>query len=182
MATIKLANVDVAVVNKAVPASTPAAATEAVLSGSQIVVPGPLRVGDRFVWRLKLTKTAAGTGNSVIKVKTNTTSTVAVGTTGGAATAVTLTFPTAETAAVGSFIGTVEATVQAVDPAAGIVYASLNGLSTAGAAVGFSNQSVAAIGTALVTDGTIQSVGLTITTGAADVVTVDQVSAQYFTA
>jgi len=177
--TIILAGVDELIGNKATPASTPAAATEAVLSGSQIVVPGPLKVGGRFRWKVKLTKTAAGTGNSVIKVKTNTTQTVATGTTGGAATAVTLTFPTAETAAVGSIIMDIEAVVQVVDPTAGVMFAQLLGYSTATAATGFSNQQVAAVGTSLVTDGTIQSVGLTITSGAADAVTVDFVSAAY---
>lgn len=177
--TIKLYNDTDVVRNLATPASTPTAATEAVLSGSQIVLPAALKVGSKFRWRLLLTKTAAGTGNSVIKVKTNTTAVVAVGTTGGAATALTLTFPTAETAAIGSLVADVTFVVTAIDPTNGAAYGSLAGLSTAGAAVGFSNQSAAALSGNIATDGTIQSIGLTITTGAADVVTVNYVETEF---
>jgi hypothetical protein len=176
--TIKLAGVREAITNSAVSGATPAAATETVLAGSQIVLPNGLKVGAKFKWRVSMTKTAAGTGNSSFKVKTNTTATVATGTTAGAATALTLTFPTAETAAAGSAIVDIEAIVQEVDAAAGIVFGQLQATSTATAATGFSNQQVAAVGTAIDTSGDVESVGLTITTGAADVVTVNYVEAE----
>lgn len=177
--TIKLYSDADVVKNLATPASVPAAATEAVLTGSQIVLPAGLQVGSRFKWRVVLTKTAAGTGNSVIKIKTNTTSVVAVGTTGGAATAVTLTFPVAETAAIGSAYVEIEAVVQTINATTGAMVARLLATSTVGAAVGFSNQQVAALSGNIATDGTIQSVGLTITSGAADAVTVNYVDTEF---
>lgn len=151
----------------------PVAATETVVTGSQIVLNGPLQVGQKFRWRVVMTKTAAGTGNSSFLVKSNTSQTVATGTTGGAATMATLAFPTAETAAIGSALVDVEMIITKVDPTAGAAIAKLSAVSTAGAAVGFSNQTVGAIATNLVTDGTISSIGLAISSGAADVVTVN---------
>lgn len=177
--TIKLYQDTDAVKALSVSGATPAAATEAVLAGSQTVMPSPLQVGSRFKWRVVLTKTAAGTGNTVIKIKTNTTQVVATGTTGGAATAVTLTFPTAETAAIGSIYLEIEAVVQAINATTGAITARLLGTSTAGAAVGFSNQQVAAVSGNITTDNTILSVGLTITSGAADVVTVNYVDTEF---
>lgn len=160
-------------VNRAVSGQLPVAATETVVTGSQIVLNRPLQVGDIFQWRVSMTKTAAGTGNSAFLVKTNTTQVVATGTTGGAATAATLTFPVAETAAAGSGFVYIEAVVRKVHASTGIVDADLSVLSTLTPVTGFSNQLVAAIGTGLVTDSTILAVGLAITTGAADVVTIN---------
>lgn len=177
--TIKLAGVDELLVNQAAVGATPVAATETLLAGSQIVLPTVLKVGGRFKWRISMTKTAAGTGNTSFKVKTNTTQVVAVGTTGGAATALTLAFPTAETAAIGSAFVEIDAIITAVDAAAGTVIGQLYAASTAAAATGFSNQVVGALGTTLDTSAAIQSVGLTITTGASDVVTVNLVYAEY---
>lgn len=177
--TIKLYQDNDVVKNLATPAQATVAATEVVISGSQIVLPTGLKVGSRFRWRFLMTKTAAGTGNSVIKVKTNTTPVVAIGTTGGAATALTLTAPTAETAAIGSLASVVEFIVTAIDPVNGAAYGVWSGVSTAGAAVGLSNQSVAALSGNIVTDGTIQSVGLTLTSGAADVVTVNYCDTEF---
>jgi hypothetical protein len=173
MPTIKFAGVVENVLNRATPAQAVTAATEAVVSGSQIVLTKPLAVGDIFQWRVSMTKTAAGTGNSAFKVKTNTSTTVAVGTSGGAATAATLTFPVAETAVAGSALVYIEAVVRAVDAAAGIVDADLTAISSTAPATGFSNQQTAAVGTGLDTSGAIASVGLSITTGAADVVTIN---------
>jgi hypothetical protein len=151
----------------------PAAATETIVSGSQIVLTAPLYVGQKFRWRVVMTKTAAGTGNSAFLIKSNTSAVVATGTTGGAATLATLTFPTAETAAVGSAYVDIEAIVTAISATVGGVCAKLTAVSTAAAATGFSNQTVAAIAANLVTDGTIQSIGLAITSGAADAVTIN---------
>lgn len=177
--TILLAGVNETLKNRAVTGATPAAATETVVSGSQIVLPGALKVGAKFKWQLSMTKTAAGTGDTSFKVKTNTTTTVATGTTGGAATALTLAFTVAETAAIGSTIVDIEAVVQAVDASAGVMFGELYAASTATAATGFSNQQVGAVGGSLDTSSDILAVGLTITTGASDAVTINFVSAEY---
>ena len=161
------------IVNRAVSGQTPAAATEAVVSGSQIVLQRALKVGDIFQWRVSMTKTAAGTGNTAFKVKTNTTVTVATGTTGGAATAATLTFPVAETAAASTAEVYIEALVRAVDPANGIIDCDMTVINSSGVATGFSNQQTAAVGSSLDTSNDILSVGLSIVTGAADAVTIN---------
>lgn len=171
--TIKLAGVNETVVNRAVPAQAVVAATETIVSGSQIALTAPLKVGSRFVWKLSITKTAAGTGDSSFLVKSNTTQTVATGTTGGAATLLTLAFNVAETAVAGSDIVEIEAIVQAISPTAGVAFGSLYAASTTAPTTGLANQSVGAVGSNLVTDSTIQSIGLAITSGAADAVTVN---------
>ena len=179
--TILLAGVNENIVNRAVPAQAVVAATEAVVSGSQIVLTKPLKVGDIFQWRVNMSKTAAGTGNTNFKVKTNTTQVVATGTTGGAATAASLTGPVAETAAAGSAQVFVEAVVRAVDAANGIIDADLTVHSSLTPTTGFSNQQIAASGTGLDTSNDILSVGLSITTGAADVVTINYAEGRLLT-
>lgn len=169
---IKLRVVLDAIFNFFTGAQAPVAATETVVSGSSIVLTGPLYVGQKFRWRVIMTKTAAGTGNTSFLIKSNTSQVVAAGTSGGAATMATLAFPTAETAAIGSAFVDIEAIVTAVSATVGTLVAKLSAVSTAGAAVGFSNQTVGSIAANLATDGTIQSVGLAISSGAADVVTV----------
>lgn len=171
--TIKLRAVLDALFNFALGGQLPVAATETIVAGSQIVLTGPMYVGQKFRWRVVMTKTAAGTGNSSFLVKSNTGPVVATGTTGGAATMATLAFPTAETAAIGSAFVDIEAVVTAVSATAGGLCAKLSAVSTATATTGFSNQTAGAIAVNLVTDGTIQSVGLAISSGAADVVTVN---------
>lgn len=177
---INLRRVYDAIFNRALANQLPAAATETVVNGSQVILNGPLEVGFKFRWRLFISKTAAGTGNSAILIKSNTSQTVATGTTGGAATMLTLTFPTAETAAIGSAWVDVELLITKLDPTAGVAIGRLSAVSTAGAAVGFSNQTVAATAANLVTDGTIQSIGLAITSGAGDVVTVVYAEGQQY--
>ena len=176
--TIKLAGIREVVTNSAASGATPVAATETVLAGSQIVLPSALKVGDRFKWRVSMTKTAAGTGTSAFKVKSDKTAVIAAAST----TVLTLTFPTAETAAVGSALVDIEAIVTAISATAGASIGSLIAVSTATAATGFSNQEVGAVATTLDTSSDIESVGLTIVTGAADVVTVNYVSAEYISA
>lgn len=171
--TIGLRKVLDAIFNFVGGGQAPVAATETIVSGSQIVLTGPLYVGQKFKWRVIMTKTAAGTGNTSFLVKSNTSQVVATGTSGGAATMATLAFPTAETAAIGSAFVDVEAVVTAISATAGGLCAKLTAVSTAAAATGFSNQTVGAIAINLVTDNTIQSIGLAVSTGAADVVTVN---------
>lgn len=177
---IQLRKVFDAIFNKAAVAQAPTAATETIVTGSQIVLNGPLEVGMKFRWRLMITKTAAGTGNTSFLVKSNTSQTVATGTTGGAATMLTLTFPTAETAAVGSAWVDVELMIVSLNATTGVAIGKLSAASTAGAAVGFSNQNVSATAANLATDSSINSIGLAITSGAADAVTVNYAEgAQY---
>lgn len=161
------------VVNRAVSGQLPVAATETVVSGSQIVLSRPLQVGDIFQWRISMTKTAAGTGNTAFLIKSNTTQVVATGTTGGAATIATLTFPVAETAAAGSALVYIEAVVRKINATTGIVDVDLTSISSTAPATGFSNQQIAAVSGNVATDNTILAIGLAISTGAADVVTIN---------
>lgn len=155
------------------------AATEAVITGSQIVMPvGGLQVGTRIKWKLALTKTAAGTGTTAILIKTNTTTTLATGTTGGAATLTTFTGDT-ETAAADTAVWEITLIIKTVNASTGTATAILsaqNGLAVTGwFTVGVKAQQKAI--TAQNTSATVLSIGLAVTTGAADVVTVNYVEA-----
>lgn len=161
-----------ALFNKAITVQSPAAATETVVAGSQIALNGPLKVGDTFSWRVIMSKTGAGTGTTAFLVKSNTSPVIATGTTNGAATLATLTFGVAETAVASSAVVDVEFTVTKVDPTTGTGVAKLLVKNSATAATGFSNQDVMVASTGLVTDSTIASVGLAITAGVADVISI----------
>lgn len=168
------------IVNFKFSGATPVAATETVLDGSQIVLPaGGLQVGTRILWTVSLTKTAAGTSHTDFKIKSNTGLVVAVGTTGGAATMATFTGDT-ETAAADTAEWNIEMVVTAVNATTGAIKATLvasNALSVTGFfSVGVRSQFVA--GTSLDTSADILSVGLSITTGTADAVTVNYVRAE----
>lgn len=64
--------------NQSTAAQSPTAATLTYIAGSNISVPvGKLRIGTRFVWRMALTKTAAGTAASVWHVRLGTAGTTA---------------------------------------------------------------------------------------------------------
>lgn len=156
------------------------AATEAVIAGSQIVLPvGGLQIGSRFRWKLSMTKTAAGTGTSSILVKTNTTTTLAVGTTGGAATFATFSGDT-ETAAADTAVWDIELVIKTINATTGTATGTLtaqNALAVTGFfTVGVKAQTKAI--TAQNTSATVLAIGLSVTTGAADVVTVNYVTAE----
>jgi len=60
------------------PAQQPAAATRTYITGSNIAVPaGKLQIGTMFLWRISMTKTAAGTAASTFDVAVGTTGTTA---------------------------------------------------------------------------------------------------------
>lgn len=166
--------------NSSAAPATPVAATETILAGSQIVLPqGGLQVGSRFRWLVSITKTAAGTGVTSFLIKTNTGIVLAVGTTGGAATLATIAGDT-ETAAADTAVWVIELVVTAVSLAAGTAkltaYAQ-NALSATGFfTVGVRAQSQAI--TAKNTSASVLAIGLAISTGAADVVTVNYVNAE----
>lgn len=174
MTTQVLAGVVENIVNRAVSGQLPVAATETIVTGSQINLTRPLAVGDIFQWRVSMTKTGAGTGNSSFKVKASITQTLAA----ASANLATLAFPVAETAVAGSALVYIEAVVRAISPTTGIVDADLTSISSTAPATGFSNQQVASVATGLVTDSTVLAVGLSITTGAADVVTINYAEAR----
>lgn len=169
-----LAGVVENIVVRAVSGQLPVAATETIVTGSQINLTRPLNVGDIFQFRVSMTKTAAGTGNTSFKVKASLTQVLAA----ASATLATLAFPVAETAAIGSALVYIEAVVRAVNAATGIVDADLTSISSTAPTTGFSNQQVASVTTGLTTDNTVLSVGLSITTGAADVVTINYAEAR----
>lgn len=162
-------------------AATPAASTETVLAGSQVVLPsGGLAVGTRIKWTVSLTKTAAGVGHTDFLIKTNTGLVIATGTTGGAATLSTLTGDT-ETAAIDVGQWTIELVITAVSLAAGTAKVSLSATNAAAAAAGYFAGGVRTqfkLVTAVDTSADILSVGLAISAGAADVTTVNFVRAE----
>lgn len=161
-------------------AATPAAATETVLAGSQIVLPaGGLQVGTRITWTVSLTKTAAGVGHTDFLIKTNTGLVVATGTTGGAATLATITGDT-ETAAIDTAQWTIDLVITAVSLAAGTAKVAVSATNAAAATAGYFAGGVRtkfALITAVDTSGDILSIGLAINAGAADVTTVNYVRA-----
>lgn len=156
------------------------AATEAVIVGSQIVLPqGGLQIGSRFKWKLSMTKTAAGTGTTSILIKTNTGIVLAVGTTGGAATFATFAGDT-ETAAVDTAVWDIELVIRTINASTGTATGTLSA-QNALAATGFFTVGVKAQTKAITaqnTSATVLSIGLAVTTGAGDVVTVNYVTAE----
>lgn len=178
--SILLRKVYDAIFNSAAAAQAPVAATETIVAGSQITLNGPLAVGTKFKWRVVMTKTGAGTGNTSFLVKSNTGTAVASGTSGGAATMATLPFGVAETAVASVALVDIEVIVTAINATTGAVFAKLTAKNTATPTTGFGDQSVAVAPVNIATDATIASVGLAITSGAADVVTVNYAEgAQY---
>lgn len=188
MSTIELPGVNMTspggansrITNYAVSAQAPVASTETVVSGSQIVLPaGGLKVGTRLRWKLAVVKTAAGTGASTFKIKSNTSIVVAVGTTGGAATMASLVAPT-ETAAIDEGVYVIEAVITAVSAAAGTLTAEL-ALTHALSATGLANGTgavVAVAATTIDTSNDVLSVGLSITTGASEALTIHYCTAE----
>lgn len=160
--------------NFSVAAQTPAAATRTYITGSAIAIPpGKLRIGTIFRWRFDITKTAAGNAASTIDVAVGTN-----GTTGDTAR-VSFTKP-AGTAAVDH--GTVEITAVCRGPlsASGIfsgVMTMVHNLENTGHMVIPCMSQVVISGTFDVTTANL-IVGLCITSGASDAITIEQVVAE----
>lgn len=154
---------------------TPAAATRTYLVGSQVAVPaGKLQVGTMFRWTFNMTKTAAGVAASTVDI--------AVGVAGTVADTAQVAFTKPGGTAV-------------ADEAKVVIEAIVRSIGAAGVMVGeFSLiHNLAATGHALVPcvvvntvsagfDMTVASlfVGLCITSGAADAITVQQVLTEVF--
>lgn len=159
--------------NRSVAAQSLTAATPAYITGSQLKVPDTgLKVGSKIRFSLSITKTAAGTATSTFSIVFGTAGTVAD------TARVSFTKPAGTAAADEGFV-VIEATVRSVG-AAGVVvgnFTLIHGLENTGHAVipavvllttsaGFDN------------DGTDLYIGLVVTTGASDVVTVNQIEAE----
>lgn len=157
-------------------AQTPAAATRTYITGSQVTVPvGKLQIGSMIRWSYNATKTAAGIAASTIDV--------AVGTAGTTADAAALSFAKpAGTAVVDESWNEVTMIVRGPLTASGILVGTY-----------WMNHNLAATGHAVIpcvvvnaVSGSINLttanlfVGLCITTGAADAITIQQVTTEVF--
>lgn len=153
---------------------TPAAAARTYITGSNIAVPATkLKIGTQFFWRFNMTKTAAGVAASTIDV--------AVGTNGTTADTARLSFAKlAGTAAVDEGWVEVYAVVRGPLSAAGIMQGEMVVLHN-GNTVGHMTIPLAVVNAISAGfDVTVASliVGLCITTGAADAITISEVHAQ----
>lgn len=159
--------------NRSVAQQAPAAAVATFITGSQLKAPpGGFKVGDRLRWTFNMAKTAAGTAASTISI--------VFGLAGTVADTARVSFAKpAGTAVADEAYCIVEATVRTV-AAAGVVvgeFVLLHNLAATGHAV----IPVVAVNTISAGfDNTAEELfaGLVITTGAADVVTIEQVQAE----
>lgn len=161
------------VTNQSQSQQAPAATTRTYINGSALKIPGGLKVGTRFRWRFNMAKTGAGTATSTIDIAVG-----AAGTTADTAR-VSFTKP-GGTAVADEGVVTIDAVVSAVSNTAGVIKAELvlqHNLASTGhaqvptvvlyaASAGFDN------------DNNDQYVGLCITTGASDVITIEWVQAE----
>jgi hypothetical protein len=177
MPTILIPGVDrgakVRVVNRAIASQAPVAATRTYLAGSALAVPvDGLKAGAILRWRLSATKTAAGTATSTFDICFGT-----AGTTADTAR-VSFTKPAGTAAADEAFVD-VEAVVRSVS-ATGVVvgmFKMAHNLAATGhlqipAAV------VATVSSAFDNSAAGLIVGLCLTTGASDAITIEHLSAE----
>lgn len=158
--------------NQSVAAQLPVAATRTYITGSALRVPvGGLKVGAQLYWAFNMTKTAAGVATSTIDICAG-----LLGTTADTAQ-VSFTKP-AGTAAIDEGLVIVEGIVRTVSATAGVIVAELVLLHNL-AATGHAQIPVVAVNTISGSfDNSSESLilGLCITTGAADAITIQQVS------
>lgn len=152
----------------------PAATTRTYLAGSALSVPaGKLQIGTMFRWRFDMTKTGAGSATSTIDI--------AFGTAGTTADTARVSFTKpAGTAVADCAMCVVTATVRGPLSASGVVvghFQMTHNLASTGHAV-IPCVDVTTVSGAF--DVTVANliVGLCITTGAADVITIEQVQAE----
>lgn len=152
----------------------PAAATRTYLTGSALKIPrGGLKVGTKFRWRFNVAKTGAGTAASTLDI--------AFGTAGTTADTARVSFAKpAGTAVADEGVVTVEATVRAVSATVGKVVGEFS-LTHNLAATGHATIPVVVVNTISgnfdnTTDALI--VGLCLTTGAADAITIEFLDAE----
>lgn len=162
--------------NVSTASQAPAAATRTYITGSQVALPaaGRLQIGTMFRWRWNMTKTAAGTATSTIDI--------AFGTAGTTADTARVSFTKpAGTAVIDEAFCEVEAIVRGPLSASGIVvgeFTLIHNLAATGHAVIPCVCVNTVSGAFDVTTPTF--VGLCITTGAADVITIQQVTTEAF--
>ncbi len=160
--------------NQSTAAQTPSASTRTYITGSQIALPaaGALQIGSKFRWRFNMTKTAAGTATSTIDI--------AFGTAGTTADTAQVSFTKpAGTAAVDEAYCEVECIIRGPLSASGVAvgeFTLIHNLS----ATGHAQIPCVVVNTVSSTfDVTAASyVGLCITTGASDAITIQQVNAE----
>lgn len=154
----------------------PAAATRTYITGSALrIPPGGLKVGDKFRWVFNMAKTAAGTATSTFDI--------CVGTAGTTADTARVSFTKpAGTAVADEGRVSIDATVRVVGSATGIVVGTFNlthNLAATGHAV---IPSVNVYATSAAFDNSTSDelvVGVCITSGAADAITVEVVDAEF---
>lgn len=156
---------------------TPTAATRTYVSGSAITIPASkMKQGTKLSWKFNMLKSAAGTATSTIEV--------CVGTNGTTADVAVLSFTKpAGTAAADEGFVIVEAVVKAIDAGTSVMLGEMVVMHNL-AATGHMTIPVACVHAA--SGGTDDfsiaglKVGLCITTGASDAITINQVAAQAF--
>ncbi len=159
--------------NYSVTPQNPIAATRTYVTGSKITVPSTkLKVGTILKWKFNVTKTAAGTASSVIDV--------AVGTTGTVADTARLSFTKpAGTAVVDEGLITITAVVRSIGVAGIMVgeFTLIHNLASTGHAI---VPAVVINNVSAAFDMTTPNlfVGVCITTGAADAITIEMVTAE----
>jgi hypothetical protein len=182
MTTIKLPglvmesdpNANLAVRNYSVTQQAPAAATRTYLTGSAIAVPeSGLKVGSRFSWVFNMAKTAAGTAASTIDV--------AVGTAGTTADTARVSFTKpAGTAAADEGRVTVDVVVRTLNATTGKFVGEFTLVHNL-AATGHATIPTVAVSTVSGSFDTTLSgmiVGLCLTSGASDAITIEYMSAE----
>lgn len=161
--------------NWSVASQAPAAATRTYITGSKITVPlNKLQIGTCFRWTFDITKTAAGTAASTYDI--------CFGTAGTTADTARVSFAKpAGTAAIDTALVTITATVRGPLSASGVVVGNFRLVKNAAEAAGHCTTPSVALNT--VSSGfdvTVASlfVGVCITTGASDAITIQQVLAE----
>lgn len=149
------------------------AAARTYLTGSALKIPGGLKVGMRFRWRFNVAKTAAGTAASTFDI--------AVGAAGTTADTARVSFAKpAGTAVADEGVVTVDAVVRAVSNTAGKLvgeFVLVHNL----AATGHATIPVVAVSTVSASfdnDDNDLYVGLCLTSGAADAITIEYLDAE----
>lgn len=154
----------------------PAAATRTYITGSTVTVPkGKLQIGTMIRWTFNLTKTAAGTAASTIDI--------AFGTAGTTADTARVSFTKpAGTAAVDEAWFTVTAIVRGPLSASGVVVGTMQMTHNLSATGHATIPSVVVNTISAAFDVTVADlfVGLCITSGAADAITIQQVTTEVF--
>lgn len=162
--------------NYSATAQTPAATTRTYITGSAISVPSAgLNVGSKLSWKFNMTKTAAGTAVSTFDI--------CVGTAGTTADTARLSFTKpGGSAAVDEGFVIIEAVVKGPISATGVIAAEFvmyhNLASTGHMIIPVSCSHVDSSAFDLTTANLI--IGICITTGSSDAITINQVSAQAF--